>query len=248
MPGKVVVIPIKGTITSGGCGDVFGGGQCASVDVVKRMIKEAEEESSVKAIVLDINSGGGFVVASREMMRAVRDCKKPVVARIGESGASGAYYVASAADKIVADDNSITGSIGVIMSIQHYYGLFDKLGINMTIIKSGKSKDIGSPYREMREDEKEELKAMIDKIYYSFISDVAINRNLSVSYVENISDGSIYLGSDAKELGLVDSLGGLDDAIDLASELAGIEGKPVIKEVVQKRSIFDLLCGVALKY
>ena len=239
---KVAVIPIKGTITLEGCsGGIFGTAQCASVSTIKEMLKNADEDNSVRAIVLDINSGGGYVVASRELERAVKDTKKPVVACIREVGTSGAYYVASAADSIVADRDSITGSIGVVMTIQHYYGLLEKLGINVTVIKAGKSKDLGSPYREMTEEEKRELKEVIDKIYYDFVSDVAKNRNLSFSYVEKISDGSIYLGSDAKDLGLVDYLGNLDDAIDIASELGRISGEPAIEEAKPRKiSLWDL--------
>lgn len=240
---KVAIIPIKGEITYEGCsGGIFGSPQCAQVGEIKKMLKDAEDDSSVRAVVLDINSGGGSVVASSEMMNSVKNFKKPVVAHISETGASGAYYVASAADRIVADRDSITGSIGVIMSISHYYDLFGKLGINVTVIKSGKSKDIGSPYREMTDEEKTELKGKIDKIYYNLVSDIAENRNLSVSYVENISDGSIYLGSEAKTLGLIDSIGGIDDAINLAGELGNIKGKPGIKEIRTKSNNFmDIL-------
>jgi protease-4 len=239
---KVAVIPLKGTITLEGCGgDIFGAPQCANARALKEMLRNADEDNSIKAIVLDINSGGGYVVATRELERAVRNTKKPVVACISEVGASGAYYVASAADHIVADRDSITGSIGVIMTIQHYYGLFEKLGINVTVIKAGECKDVGSPYREMTPEEERELQEMVDKIHQDFISDVAANRNLSISYVTNISDASIYLGSEAKDLHLVDSLGGLDDAIDIASELSGIIGEPAIERAKPRKiSFLDL--------
>ncbi len=239
---KVAIIPIKGEITYEGCGGgIFGSPQCAQVSEIRRMLDDADNDNTIKAVVLEINSGGGSVVASREMMNSVRNFKKPVVAYVSETGASGAYYVASAADRIVADRDSITGSIGVIMSVSHYYGLFEKLGINITVIKSGKNKDIGSPYREMTDDEKTELKKKIDKIYYNLVSDIAENRNLSISYVENISDGSIYIGTEAKELGLVDSIGGIDDAINLAGELGNIKGKPKIKETRIGRGVIGIL-------
>lgn len=239
---KVAIIPIKGEITYESCSiGIFGGSQCAQTSEIKRMLKEMEDDSSVKAVVLDINSGGGSVVASREIMIAVKDFKKPVVAYIGEVGASGAYYVASAADSIVANRDSITGSIGVIMTLSHYYGLFEKLGINVTVIKAGKSKDIGSPYREMTEEEKTGLKSKIDKIYYNFVSDIAQNRNLPISYVENLSDGNIYLGSEAMDLGLIDSIGGIDDAVNLAGELGDIRGKPRIRETKTKSNFIGIL-------
>lgn len=243
MGNKVAVIPIKGDITLESCGgSIFGTYQCARASKIKKSLKEADKDPTVKAVVLDINSGGGSVVASRELMQAVKNTSKPVVACIREVGASGAYYVATGADKIIADRNSLTGSIGVIMTIEHYYGLYQKLGINVTVIKAGKGKDIGSPYREMTEGEKEELKEMLDEIYKDFVSNVAKNRNLSFSYVENLSDGSIYLGSKAKRVGLIDELGGIDDAIRLAAEMGGIEGEPVIKgeEAREKISILDL--------
>ncbi len=240
---KVAVIPIKGDITLEGCGGgLFGSSQCAQVAVIKKRLREVDEDPMVRAVVLDINSGGGSVVASRELMVAVKSTSKPVVAWIGEVGASGAYYVASGADKIMADRDSLTGSIGVIMTVTHYYGLYQKLGINVTVIKSGEGKDIGSPYREMTEEERAELTEMVDQIHNDFVSDVAGNRNLSFSDVWSISDGSIYLGSEAKKLRLIDELGGFDDAIKLAAELGDIKGKPVVagKEPREEISILDL--------
>lgn len=240
--GNVAVIPIKGTIALGGCGgSIFGAVECASVEDIKKQLEDADEDSSVDAILLDIDSGGGFVVASRELMRAVKETKKPTVAWIGEVGASGAYYAASAADYIVADRNSITGSIGVIMTVEHYYDLMDKIGLNVTVIKAGESKDIGSPYRPMTDEEEKEFKDMVDKIYYDFVSDVAENRNMTVDEVEKISRGQIYLGSDAVELNLIDDVGSFDDALDIAGKLGGIEGKPNIKEAESNENLMDLL-------
>jgi protease-4 len=243
---KVAVIPIKGEITSGGCsGGIFGTPACADVTVIE--LDKANEDDSVRAIVLDINSGGGSVVPSRDLARAVKESKKPVVSYIGESGASGAYYIASASRHIVADRDSITGSIGVIMTIQHTYGLYDKLGINVTTIKSGKVKDIGSPYRPMTDEEKKELEAMVSKIYADFVSDVAINRGLERDYVERISDGSIYLGKDAKDLGLIDSLGNLQDAVNIAAELGNVSGKPEVqKNEAKQLTLWDLFASKSL--
>jgi protease-4 len=240
--GDVAVIPVHGAIMMGGCpGGLFYIESCAQVEVIKQQLENADEDPSIKAIVLDIDSGGGNVVASRELMRAVRKTEKPVVAWIGEVGASGAYYVASAADNITADDNSITGSIGVIMFVQHYYELMDEIGVNVTVLKAGETKDIGSPFRPMTEEERDDLQGMIDKVYHSFIADVAENRNLDIEYVKDISQGNIYLGSEAKELGLVDELGGFDDAVELAGELGGIEGKPNVRRPERKIKWTDLL-------
>ncbi|MBN2014125.1 MAG: signal peptide peptidase SppA [Candidatus Altiarchaeota archaeon] len=240
---KVAVIPIKGEITLEDCGgSIFGSYQCAKVSEIKEKLKKAEEDPMVKAIVLDINSGGGGVVASTDLMQAIRGTSKPTVAYISESGASGAYYAASASDWIIADRNAITGSIGVIMTLNHYYGLYGKLGINVTVIKSGDSKDIGSPYRPITEEEKRELEEMIDKIYDDLKRGIAENRkDLSLDDVEKLADGTIYLGSEAKLVGLIDDVGSMDDAIRKAAELGGIEGEPEIQvEETGRESILDL--------
>ncbi len=239
---KIAMIPVKGYITTERCGPrMIGGTQCAEVAIVRDRIEGAESDPAIKAIVLDINSGGGSVVATGEIEEVVKNCNKPVVAWIEDVGASGAYYIASAADVIVANRNSIIGNIGVIMTVPQYYGLLRMLGVNMTVIKAGNSKDIGSPYREMTEGEKRDLQEMVNKIYYDFVSGVAENRNLSRVYVENISDGSIYLGLEAKELHLVDVLGGRSTAIEIASGLGGIEGTPGIAEARPKRNLVDML-------
>jgi len=228
--GAIAVIPVKGFITLEECSQgIFSQGECASVPEIKQQLNDANEDWTVKAILLDIDSGGGSVVASRELMRAIADSEKPVISWIGEAGASGAYYAASASDHIMADRDSITGSIGVISSFIHYYGLMDKIGVNVTVIKAGESKDVGSPYREMSDEEREEFGEMLDGIYVDFVRDVAINRGLSLEYAQNISGGKIYLGKEALEIGLIDSLGGFEDAISAAGQLGGIEGEPKVK-------------------
>jgi len=238
---RVVIVPVRGMITLTGCPASFGAPSCANVGEIKRLLRTVDEEDSIKAVVLDIESGGGFVVASRELMRAVEDTEKPVVAWIGESGASGAYYAASASDLIVADRDSVTGSIGVIMQLQHYYGLFDWLMINHTTIKSGEYKDTGSPLRPMSDEERQMLQEVIDDIQADFLTDVTANRNLSEEAVREVGEGRIYLGSRAHELGLVDELGGLEYAVDRAAELADIEGEPGVERVEPERRLLDIL-------
>lgn len=233
----IMIVPVKGVITLDECSaGLIASGACAQASVIKKLLEAADDDPQVKAVVLDINSGGGAIVASRELMRAVAKTEKPVVAWIGESGASGAYYVASAADKIVADRNSITGSIGVIAGFIHYYGLMDKLGINMTVITSGDNKDVGSPYRQMTDEEREDLQELVDTIHADFVADVAVNRNLSLIYVTELADGKIYLGSEALELGLIDYTGGADLAFEIAKDLAGITGDVKKKEVTGTQS------------
>ena len=241
--GNVMVIPVYGAITFGGCGGglLTGALQCTQVPVFKKQLEAAEKDPSVKAVLLEINSGGGSVVASRELMRAVRDFEKPVVSWIGEVGASGAYYVASGSDHIMADRDSLTGSIGVIMEVPHYYELMDEVGVNVTVIKAGDSKDIGSPYRPMTEGEEDELQGIADKIYQDFVGDVALNRNLEYGYVENLSQGQIYLGSEAKNLGLIDENGGFDEALAKAASLGKIKGKPSVKKREERVGLLDIL-------
>jgi len=238
----VYVIPIKGMITLDGCeGGLFEMASCTTVSDVKEALEEAESDPTVKAVILDVNSGGGSVVASREMMRVVKSSKKPVVAWIGEAGASGAYYVVSAADYIVADRDSMMGSIGVIASFVQYYDLMGEIGVNVTVIKSGETKDMGSPYRPMTEEEQELMQDMIDKIYLDFVGDVAENRGLSQDFVENISSGQVYLGSEALTLGLIDAVGGFDEAVSVAKNLGGLSGEPRIVRPERQESLLELI-------
>ncbi|MFH1787851.1 MAG: signal peptide peptidase SppA [Candidatus Altiarchaeota archaeon] len=238
----VMVVPVKGLITLDACDvGLLSTSSCTTVADVKDALEAAQADPSVKAILLDINSGGGSVVASREMMRIVKASEKPVVSWIGEVGASGAYYVASASDYIVADEDSITGSIGVIMNVMHYYGLMEEVGVNVTVIKAGKTKDIGSPYRPMTDEEQKIMQDMIDKIYVDFTSDVAENRGLDKGFVENISSGQLYLGSEANTLGLIDALGGFDEALTMAKGFGGIEGEPRIIRPEREESFWELI-------
>jgi protease-4 len=243
--GYVAVIPIKGEITFGGCGGSLLSGPvaCANVDDIKKSIENANNDWTVDAILLDIDSGGGSVVATRDLNYAVKGSSKPVFAYIGEVGASGAYYVASSTRRVIADANSITGSIGVRMDVLQYYDLMGKLGVNVTTIKAGSTKDVGSPYRPMTEFEREELQRMVDKIYDDFIFTVASNRGLDEEYVRGIADGRIYLGSEAKELKLVDDVGSFEYALNVSAAEAGIEGKPKVKNIGPGGSLREILSG-----
>ncbi len=238
--GVVAVVPLKGDI-AGECSS-YGG--CMDPAKFKEMMEIAENDNTVKVIIIKVDSGGGEVVASRDLMKIVKNAKKqkPVIAYINDIGASGAYYVASASDKIVANEFAFVGSIGVKSEIVHYKGLLDKLGINITVVMKPDNKDFGSPYREnLTDDETNLMEDIIDKIYDAFVSDVAENRNLSKERVKEISEGqSIYLGKDAKENGLVDYVGDMDDAIDIAAREAGIKGDVVVRYIdTGQESIFD---------
>lgn len=238
--GVVAVVPLKGDI-AGECSS-YGG--CMDPAKFKEMMEIAENDNTVKAIIIKVDSGGGEVVASRDLMKIVKNAKKqkPVIAYVNDIGASGAYYAASASDKIVANEFAFVGSIGVKSEIVHYKGLLDKLGINITVVMKPDNKDFGSPYREnLTDDETKLVEDIIKKIYDAFVSDVAENRNLSKERVKEISEGqSIYLGKDAKENGLVDYVGDMDDAIDIAAKDAGIEGDVVVRYIdTGQESIFD---------
>ncbi len=242
---KVAVIKVYGTISMSGDTGLFEESR-ATPDKLKEALLQAERDGSVKAILLEINSPGGSVVASDEMARAIKETKKkkPVVAWMGEMATSGAYYIATASDYVIADRATITGSIGVISVFPEYSRLLEKLGINVTVVKGGEYKDFSMGYRPMTEKEREMLENLVQEIYDQFLDEVAANRNLSETYVKSVAEGRIYTGSTAKELKLVDDVGGKEYAIKKAAELGGIEGEPNIV-TYGRRGIFEEFLGKA---
>ena len=241
----VAVVRIEGTLSEGEEGtDLFGGGSAFSRPIIDQ-IKRGRHDSSVRAIVLRINSPGGGVVASddiyREVLRARQDGKKVVVS-MGTLAASGGYYISAGADRIVASPATQTGSIGVISMIPNAQELMNKIGVQMTVIKSGTLKDEGSPFRPMTEEEKANFQSMVNQLYDQFVEIVAKGRNMDVQEVRNLADGRTYLGTRAMELGLVDELGDLPYAIDLAAKMGGISGKPRIVEY-RRPSFVESLFG-----
>jgi len=237
--GKIALIRIEGSISSSKS-QIFGG---ASSEEIIRLLKQAREDPSIKAVVIRINSPGGSAAASQEIYGEIIRLKKsgkPVVASIGDIATSGGYYVASAANKIVAEPGAITGSIGAIMVVPQLTEFLKKLGIEFTIIKNGEFKDITSPYREITPEEKQLLQKMLTDVHEQFIKDVSEGRGIEISSIREIADGRIFTGKQAKELRLIDEFGNLNDAIDLAAKLAGIE-KPKIVEFERKTLIESLL-------
>lgn len=233
---KVAVVEIKGLITE-------------SRSVVDRIIK-FKKDKTVKAIVLRIETPGGAVGPSQEIYQEVRKAGqvKKVVASMGAVAASGGYYVSSAAHKIFANPGTITGSIGVVAEFSNIEEILKKVGLKTVTIKSGDFKDIGSPLREMTPEEHQLIKGLIDSVHKQFIRAVAEGRNLPIEAVEKIADGRILTGEQAKELGLIDQLGNLQDAITLASQLAGIKEEPHIIYSEKKRpSVWDFLLGALLQ-
>ncbi len=201
--GSVAVIPIKGVIAFGS--DPWS--DTVDPDQVTDWIKEADEDPAVKVILLDINSPGGSPVASDEIGAAIQRTNKTVVAWIRESGASGAYWIASNSDHIIANRMSITGSVGVTASYIEFGGTLERYNASYQEFHSGQFKEVGSPYREPTVAERALFQAKIDKIHEFFLDEVKRNRNLTDSQVRTISTGEFFLGVEAKELGLVDELG-----------------------------------------
>jgi protease IV len=202
------------------------------------------DDSSIKAIVLRIDSPGGGVVVSQEIYNAVKNARKEgkkVVASMGTVAASGGYYVAAAADRIVANPGTLTGSIGVKMEFANIEKLLEKIGVKGMVVKAGEYKDVGSPFRDMSEPEKKILQDVIDDVHSQFIKAVAEGRNMQEADVRTIADGRIFTGRQALDLKLVDQLGDLADSIKLAGELVGIKGKPRVIEKRKTIPFFDYL-------
>jgi protease-4 len=226
---KIAVVEIRGVITQ-------------SADIIDE-IRQHEEDEGVKAVVLRIDSPGGGVGPSQEIHREIVKLrtKKKVIVAMGSVAASGGYYVACAADYIVANPGTITGSIGVLMEFSNFEELLKKIGIKGIVLKSGEHKDIGSPLREMTPEEKKIVQGVIDNVHQQFIQAVSEGRKLDRSKVLEIADGRILTGEQAKQFGLVDGMGDLQDAIDIAAKMAKIEGKPNILYPQKKFSIWGLL-------
>lgn len=204
----------------------------SSVDGLISQLKSLEEDSHIKAVVLRINSPGGSSGSSQELYQAIKTfkkhTKKPVVVSIADVGASGAYWVALAADKIYANPSSLIGSIGVIMNSLDFSAFAQKYGFEMNTIKSGEYKDIFSSWRKMSPQEKVLLEALVQNVHQQFIADFVKARGLKPEDAKKIADGRVFTGEQAKALRLIDETGGLQEAIDCATKLAGIKEKPRI--------------------
>jgi len=237
---KIAVISIKGTLSTENGGDFFKPGTLSSGSIIE-FIEDAHKNTNVKAIILNINSPGGSVVASKEIADTIKKVDKPVVALIREIGASGAYWIASAADIIVADPLSLTGSIGVLGSYLEFSELFSKYGVEYQSISTGKFKDLGSPFKNLTMDEKKVLLGKLHIIHDYFSEDVSKNRDKDLRMYAN---GLFYLGTEAKEIGLIDVLGGKDTAIDIALDLANITDYELFF-YQKKKSIFELFSSLS---
>jgi len=210
-----------------------------------RQFEQYGENNSIKAIVLRIDSPGGGIAASQEIYEAVkrvREAGKPVVTSMGAVAASGGYYVACGTDTIMANPGTVTGSIGVITEFVNLEGLFEKVGIQFEIIKSGRFKDTGSPHRHLTDAERQYLQDFVDDAYEQFMGVVVEERSMSKYKVRQLADGRIFTGKQAQENGLIDLLGDYEAAINLAAEMGGIKGEPSLVKLRQRRpTLFDLL-------
>jgi protease IV len=214
------------------------------VDDIVRDLKSHRDNPLVRAVVVRINSPGGVVGPTQELVRAVqrlREAGKPVVASLGAVAASGGYYVAVAADSIYANPGTLTGSIGVIMQMANLENLMKKVGVEYVVIKAGQYKDMGNVSRPMTPEERRVLQALLDDVHRQFIDAVAEGRKLDRSRVVSFADGRVFSGAQAKTLGMVDELGGLEEALDRAAKLAGLPSPPKVVQPRRRFSIMDLV-------
>jgi len=249
---KVAVVRIEGVIVD-------------SREAIEEL-RKFRKNPTVRAIVLRIDSPGGGVVPSQEIyaeiLKARTEDKVKIITSMGNLAASGGYYIAAATDKIVANPGTLTGSIGVIMELANVQGLLEKVGVQSVVIKSGKHKDLASPFRTMSPEERALLQDVLDDVHDQFIQAVAAGRAMKVEQVRDLADGRIFSGRQARAVKLVDELGDLQDAIKLAARMVGIVGEPRVIETRKRFSLRDLLdnsfwgkavapltpTGISLKY
>ncbi|RMF86034.1 MAG: signal peptide peptidase SppA [Nitrospinota bacterium] len=231
--GRIGLIPITGPLID-------------ARPIIKQL-QRFSRDSSIKAIVLRIDSPGGGVVPSQELYREIRRTReqgKRVVASLGDVAASGGYYVAVAAETIFANPGTITGSIGVILHLSNVEALLEKVGLKFEVMKSGRYKDLGSPFRALDESERQILQALLEDVHAQFVEAVAEGRQLTVDRVRELADGRIFSGRQALELGLVDRLGSLRDAILATAKSVGIPGEPrVVRGEPERGLLWTLLRG-----
>ncbi len=237
-PKKIVVVRVEGDILRGeGSRGPLGAAQIAGSDPIARRIRQAADDPEVAAIVVRIDSPGGDGNASdliwRELVRARKEKKKPVIASMGDVAASGGYYVAAGADEIWAEPSTVTGSIGVFAGHFDAEELLGKLGLNLTTVKRGKSADLFSPGRDLNDTERKTLQAWVDGFYEMFLSRVSDSRGLSRDEVDAVGRGRVWTGAQALEHKLVDHLGGLDDALWAAKKWAALDGEVEIDDAVE---------------
>jgi protease-4 len=236
---KIAVVDLEGVILS-------------PKDLVEQLRKYGDD-SSIKAIIIHVNSPGGGAAASEEIYREVlriRDVKKKrIVASIETVGASGAYYVSSATNKIFADQASIVGSIGVIAEWYNYEELIKWAKLKAIVLKAGEFKDTGSPAREMTPAERVYMQGLIDNMHAQFIDSVAKGRRVKVEEIKSLADGKVWTGDQALPLKLIDQIGDFRAAVEDTAKSVGIRGEPtIVRPEKERKSVLDLLFGDASEY
>jgi protease-4 len=236
---NVLVIPIYGIISVQSSDSLFDTGFVSSNEIVK-IIDDAKNNNYIDAVVFEINSPGGAPVASQEIMSKIKSFNKTNVAFVKEMCASGAYWIATGSDYIIANDLSMVGSIGVISSYLDYSGLLSRYNITYERLVAGDLKDMGSPLKKMTDEERQIWQNNLDILHDYFIDSVSENRNLSYNYTKTFSDGRVYLGVESKKLGLIDETGSIDDVYSYIKNKTG-KSRLIVNRYEKESSLKDLL-------
>jgi len=239
---RIALVPIKGMIFFEEVSTFFPTRMASSVEIV-RLLKKVKKNKKVKALVLEINSPGGPPFPCKEIAEAVKEVGKPTVAWVRETAASGGYWIASAAHVIVADTLSTIGSVGVASLRPDFSELLKKIGVDVNVITSGIQKRFGFPFIAPTEEERKTTEEEIKIIQQMFLKEIKGNRNLSDEVIEQISSGRTYFGEEAKNVGLVDELGGKDKAFEIAAKKAGLKAYRILDNTqrLRKRGILSRL-------
>lgn len=241
---KIGIIRFEGIILTSGADSPFSTSGIITASQVKRWLREINQDNDLKALIIEVNSPGGSPVASDEIYKAIQTLRrsgKSVVIVMEDTATSGAYYFSAAADKIVASPATLTGSIGVITEIANFEELFNKLGISIEVYTSGKFKDITSPVRERSEEEKELIRDYVNSAYDLFVKRVVEGRGMEEARIKELAQGQIFSGERALELGLIDQLGSVDEALSTAKNLQNLQNVRIVR--YRTESPIDLLLG-----
>lgn len=230
---KIALVNVEGVISNARSGSLIGGVGDNPVALLKEKLDLAARDDAVKAVVLRINSPGGGVTASdlmySELLRFRERTGKPLIASMQDTAASGGYYIACAADRIIASPTTVTGSIGVIMITPELSGLMERIGARANVIKSGPLKDAGSPFREMNEQDRAVFQGIINQMYARFLEVVGRSRKgLSAERIRELADGRVYMAPQALEAGLIDEIGALRESLAVAKRAANLNDTPIM--------------------
>lgn len=240
---NTAIISISGTISTESGGGLFDQSVASSTEIVQ-LIDKVSNDKNIKAVIFEINSPGGSPVATDEISQAIKSLKEKnitTVAWIRETGASGAYWIASSTDHIISNRMSVVGSIGVYGSYLEFYGLMNKYNVTYQRLVAGEYKDTGTPYRPLSSAEEALIQDKLDTLHGYFIGAVAENRNMDYDAVKGLANGEIYLGKEARDNGLVDELGGKAEAITYIEAKQGIT--VITKEFTRKKTLVESLAS-----